>query len=48
VLNLPDHGDVSSTVVAVKGDTFHLRFDKEGHEAVKAFIAAHTGAAKPA
>lgn len=48
VLSLPDHGDVSSTVVAVKGDTFHLRFDKEGHEAVKAFIAAHAGAAKPA
>ncbi len=43
VLSLPGQGDVDSTVVAMKGDTFHLRFNKEGHEFVKAFIGAHTG-----
>lgn len=41
VLSLPEHGDVESTVVAVKGDTFHLRFNKEKDETVLAFIAAH-------
>jgi hypothetical protein len=43
VLSLPGQGDVESTVVAVKGDTFHLRFLKTDHEFVTAFIAAHTG-----
>lgn len=41
VLTLPELGDVPCTVVAVKGDTFHLRFDKENHELVQAFILAH-------
>jgi hypothetical protein len=45
VLSLPGHGDVASTVVAVKGDTFHLRFDKAKDEQVAAFIKAYTGAA---
>lgn len=41
VLTLPELGDVTCTVVAVKGDTFHLRFDTENHELVQAFILAH-------
>lgn len=41
VLTLPDLGDVTCTVVAVKDDTFHLRFDKQDHELVQAFILAH-------
>jgi hypothetical protein len=41
VLTLPEFGDVDCTVVALKGDTFHLRFDKENHELVQAFILAH-------
>jgi hypothetical protein len=41
VLTLPEIGDVACTVVAVKGDMFHLRFDKENHEFVQAFILAH-------
>ncbi|MEJ0072175.1 MAG: PilZ domain-containing protein [Pseudomonadota bacterium] len=43
VLTLPGHGDVESTVVAVKGDTFHLRFDKPDHPAVTAFIGERAG-----
>ena len=43
ILSLPGHGDVESTVVALKGDTFHLRFLKTDHEAVKAFIQEHVG-----
>ncbi len=41
VLSLPGHGDVESTVVAAKGDTFHLRFLKTNHELVQAFIREH-------
>ena len=43
VLSLPGHGDVESTVIAVKGDTFHLRFAKTGAELVQAFIREHVG-----
>jgi len=43
VLSLPGHGDVASTVIAVKEDTFHLRFDKDDDPLVEAFIKAHTG-----
>jgi hypothetical protein len=45
VLSLPDHGDVASTVIAVKDDTFHLRFDNPKDERIAAFIKAHSGPA---
>jgi hypothetical protein len=38
VLSLPGQGDLESTVVALKGDTFHLRFNPQDHELVRAFI----------
>ena len=41
VLTLPELGDVACTVVAVKGDTFHLRFDNDKDALVQAFILAH-------
>jgi hypothetical protein len=40
ILTLPGHGDVQSTVVATKADTFHLRFDNPKNELVAAFIQA--------
>jgi hypothetical protein len=43
-LTLPGQGDVGAIVVAVKGDTFHLRFDRPGNAQVKAFIQAHGAA----
>ena len=43
VLSLPDHGDIASTVIAVKDDTFHLRFDDQKDARIEAFIKAHTG-----
>jgi hypothetical protein len=45
VLSLPGHGDVASTVIAVKEDTFHLRFDDQKDERIAAFIKAHAGPA---
>jgi len=38
VLTLPGQGDLESTVVALKGDTFHLRFNPQDQELVRAFI----------
>lgn len=43
VLTLPGQGDVQSTVVAVKTDTFHLRFDTPNDPVVKAFLAERAG-----
>jgi len=43
VLTLPGHGDVASTVVALKPDTFHLRFDHPKDPLVEAFIRDRTG-----
>ena len=43
VLSLPGHGEVASTVVAVKADTFHLRFDQERDERIASFIKEHLG-----
>jgi hypothetical protein len=42
-LTLPELGEVPATVIAVKGDTFHLRFDDPKDPRIAAFILARKG-----